>query len=123
MTIILVADDDEDILELVNYKLSQSGYEVVAVPDGKMAIEKAREHRPNLMILDVAMPFHSGIDVTLEVRKDPNLKSTPIILLTAKSMEQDVERGFAAGANDYITKPFSPRELLSRVQAILGRSV
>ncbi len=123
MTTILVADDDPDILELVNYKLSQSGYAVIAVPDGKLALEQAREHHPDLMILDVAMPFHSGIDVTLDIRKDPDLKNTPIILLTAKSMEQDTERGFAAGATDYMTKPFSPRELLSRVQAVLGRTV
>ncbi len=123
MTTILVADDDPDILELVNYKLSQSGYVVIAVPDGKVALEQAREHHPALMILDVAMPFHSGIDVTLEIREDPDLKNTPIILLTAKSMEQDTERGFAAGATDYMTKPFSPRELLSRVQAVLGRTL
>ena len=122
MTTILVADDDPDILELVNYKLSQSGYAVIAVSDGRQAIEQARKHHPDLMILDVTMPFHSGIEVTLEMRTDPDLKSTPIILLTAKSMEQDTERGFAAGATDYMTKPFSPRELLSRVQAALGRT-
>ncbi len=123
MTTILIADDDPDILELVNYKLSQSGYLVIAVSNGKMALEEASKHHPDLMILDVTMPFHSGIDVTLEIRRDPDLKNTPIILLTAKSMEQDTERGFAAGATDYMTKPFSPRELLSRVQAVLGRTV
>ncbi|MDA8269804.1 MAG: response regulator [Actinomycetota bacterium] len=123
MTTILVADDDPDILELVDYKLSQSGYAVIAVSDGRQAIEHARKHHPALMILDVTMPFHSGIEVTLEMRTDPDLKNTPIILLTAKSMEQDTERGFAAGATDYMTKPFSPRELLSRVQAALGRTV
>ncbi|TAN25297.1 MAG: response regulator [Actinomycetota bacterium] len=121
MTKILVADDDPDIVELVNYKLTQSGYEVIAVADGKAALEMAREVHPDLMILDVTMPFHSGIDVTLEARKDPDLSGVPIILLTAKSMEQDTERGFAAGATDYMTKPFSPRELLSRVQAVLAR--
>ena len=121
MTKILIADDDQDIVELVNYKLTQSGYEVTAVADGKAALEMAREVHPDLMILDVMMPFHSGIDVTLEARKDPKLSKVPIILLTAKSMEQDTERGFAAGATDYMTKPFSPRELLSRVQAVLAR--
>jgi len=121
MTKILIADDDQDIVELVNYKLTQSGYDVTVVADGKAALEMAREVRPDLMILDVMMPFHSGIDVTLEARKDPDLSKVPIILLTAKSMEQDTERGFAAGATDYMTKPFSPRELLSRVQAVLAR--
>ncbi|NNN19809.1 MAG: response regulator [Acidimicrobiaceae bacterium] len=122
MTKILVADDDPDILELVSYKLTQSGYEVTTVTDGKAAIEKAKEIHPDLVILDVMMPFHSGIEVTIEIRNDPDMTNTPIILLTAKSMEMDTERGFAAGATDYMTKPFSPRELASRVQAILGRT-
>lgn len=122
MTRILVADDDPDILELVCYKLEQSGYEIISVPDGAEAIRSAKENKPDLMILDVMMPFYSGIDVTIEMRSDANLKDVPIILLTAKSMEQDTERGFAAGATDYMTKPFSPRELLLRVQAVLGRS-
>ncbi len=121
MTRVLVADDDPDILELVRYKLNQAGYEVTTVSNGRDALEKVREIVPDLMILDVMMPFHSGIDLTLEFRGDPQFKLTPIILLTAKSMEQDTERGFAAGATDYITKPFSPRELLSRVQAVIGR--
>ncbi len=123
MTQVLVADDDPDILELVRYKLNQAGYEVTTVGNGKDALEKAKSINPGLIILDVMMPFHSGIDVTIELRSDPQFKSTPIILLTAKSLEQDTERGFSAGATDYITKPFSPRELLSRVQAVIGRSV
>lgn len=122
MTKILIADDDPDILELVDYKLSQTGYEVVRATDGRMALEEARAGHPDLMIIDVMMPFHSGIDITKEVRNDPELSGIPIILLTAKSMERDTEQGFAAGATDYITKPFSPRELASRVQAILGRT-
>lgn len=122
MTLILVADDDPDILELVTYKLENSGYKVIPVPDGAEAIRCARESQPDLMILDVMMPFHSGIEVTIEIRNDSTLKNVPIILLTARSMELDTERGFAAGATDYMTKPFSPRELLSRVEAVLGRN-
>lgn len=121
MTHILIAEDDPDILELVLYKLEQSGYQVTAVSDGVQALEKARETVPDLLILDVMMPFLSGIDVLEQIRSDPNTKSIPVILLTAKSLELDTERGFAAGANDYVTKPFSPRELLSRIQAVLGR--
>lgn len=122
MTTILIADDDPDILELVNYKLEQTGYKVIAVTNGTDAIVRAKETRPDLIILDVMMPFYSGIEVTLELRQLAEFSSTPIILLTAKSMELDTEQGFAAGASDYMTKPFSPRELVTRVQAALSRN-
>lgn len=122
VTKILIADDDPDILELVNYKLLQSGYDVTTVTNGADAITRAKETLPDLIILDVMMPFYSGIEVTVELRQTPEFSSIPIILLTAKSMELDTERGFAAGANDYMTKPFSPRELVTRVQAALSRN-
>lgn len=122
MTKILIADDDPDILELVNYKLQQTGYDITAVTNGADAISRAKETLPDLIILDVMMPFYSGIEVTLELRKIPEFVSIPIILLTAKSMELDTEKGFAAGASDYMTKPFSPRELVTRVQAALSRN-
>lgn len=119
---ILVADDDPDILELVSFKLEQSGYAITSVSDGAKAIAVAKEIIPDLMIFDVMMPYYSGIDAIIELRKVPELKTRPIILLTAKSMESDTEQGFAAGATDYMTKPFSPRELLTRVQAALARN-
>lgn len=118
---ILVADDDPDILELVSFKLEQSGYQVTTVSDGAKAIEVAKQMKPDLMIFDVMMPYYSGVEATIELRKVSELTNKPIILLTAKSMESDCETGFAAGATDYMTKPFSPRELLSRVQAALTR--
>lgn len=118
---ILVADDDRDIRDLVTFKLQQAGHRVIAVANGVEALEAARRNDPDLIVLDVMMPGLSGIDVTRELRADPGNSGVPIILLTAKAQETDVEAGFAIGVDDYVTKPFSPRELVSRVQAVLAR--
>jgi two-component system response regulator MtrA len=119
---ILVADDDVDIRELVEFKLSTLGHDVVAVADGAAAIDACRAERPDLAVLDVMMPGVSGLDAIRAIRADPALADLPVILLTARAQESDVETGFDSGADDYITKPFSPRELASRVQALLSRS-
>jgi DNA-binding response OmpR family regulator len=119
---VLVADDDRDIRDLVAFKLEQAGYTVYAVEDGLSALETARATRPDLAVLDVMMPGLSGVDVTRELRVDPTTARTPVILLTARAQESDVEAGFSTGADDYVVKPFSPRELLSRVQAVLART-
>jgi DNA-binding response OmpR family regulator len=119
---ILVADDDVDIRELVEFKLSTLGHDVVAVSDGQAAIEACQAQRPDLAVLDVMMPGVSGLDAIRAIRADPLLADLPVILLTARAQESDVETGFDSGADDYITKPFSPRELASRVQALLSRS-
>ncbi|GAA2579302.1 hypothetical protein GCM10010399_06320 [Dactylosporangium fulvum] len=121
MTAILVADDDMDIRDLVAFKLEQSGYDVVAVDNGLAALTAAAENPPDLVVLDVMMPGMSGIDVCRQLRQDHATKGLPIILLTARAQEGDVEVGFGAGADDYIVKPFSPRELVSRVEAVLAR--
>ena len=122
MTTVLVADDDSDIRELVSFKLGQAGYEVLAVGDGAEALEAARAHRPDLAILDLMMPGLSGLDVCSQLRREEATAAVPVIMLTAKAQEQDVATGFAAGADDYVVKPFSPRELVSRVQAVLARA-
>ena len=122
MTLVLVADDDADIRDLVVFKVEQLGVEVVAVGDGQAALDAVRERRPDLAVLDVSMPGLSGIDVCRMIRAEPEIAGTPVIMLTARVQEQDVEQGFTAGADDYVTKPFSPRELVSRVQALLSRS-
>jgi len=120
---VLVADDDPDIRELVRFKLEQVGHEVTAVGDGDAALEAIRADGPfALVLLDVTMPRRTGIEVCETLRRDPAMRSVPVLLLTAKAQEADVERGFAAGADDYIVKPFSPRELSSRVTAALARS-
>jgi DNA-binding response OmpR family regulator len=118
---ILVADDDVDIRELVEFKLSTLGHEVVVVADGAAAVDACRAQRPDLAVLDVMMPGVSGLEAIRVIRADPRLADLPVILLTARAQESDVETGFDSGADDYITKPFSPRELASRVEALLAR--
>jgi len=118
---VLVADDDDDILELVAFRLERAGYEVITARDGSQALAKAQEHRPDLAVLDVMMPGLNGYEVTRQLRAEEATRAIPVILLTARVQEADVSRGFEAGADDYLRKPFSPQELRSRVQAILAR--
>jgi DNA-binding response OmpR family regulator len=119
--VVLVADDDDDIRSLVAYRMEKAGYGVLQARDGEEAVRLALEHRPALAILDVMMPIADGYEVARRLREDEATKRMPIILLTARAQEADVQRGFDAGADDYIRKPFSPQELRARVQAILGR--
>ena len=119
--VVLVADDDDDIRDLVAFRLDRAGYEVLRAGDGQQALDLAREHRPDLAVLDVMMPKLTGYDVTRELRADSTTSRIPVILLTARVQEADVARGFEAGADDYVKKPFSPQELKARVQALLGR--
>lgn len=123
MARILVADDDVDIRDLVEFKLASMGHEITVVSDGAAAVESCRASRPDLCVLDVMMPGTSGLDAIRMIRADPALADLPVILLTARAQEVDVESGFDSGADDYMTKPFSPRELASRVDALLARSL
>jgi DNA-binding response OmpR family regulator len=118
---VLVADDDEDILQLVSFRLERAEYTVVTAADGQQALAAARQHQPDLAVLDVMMPGLNGYEVTRQLRADAATAQIPVILLTARVQEADVSRGFEAGADDYLRKPFSPQELRSRVQAILAR--
>lgn len=118
---VLVADDDVDIKDLVTFKLENAGYSVVAVSDGEDALRQVRELQPDLAVLDVMMPGLSGLDVLREIRTDESLAATKVILLTARARDVDVDAGFSTGADDYLTKPFSPRELVHRVALLLGR--
>jgi DNA-binding response OmpR family regulator len=119
---IVIADDDADIRELVVFKLRHGGHEVIPVADGAAAVEACSSQRPDLVILDVMMPGMSGLEAARALRKDTDLAGLPIIMLTARAQESDIEQGFEAGADDYVVKPFSPRELASRVEAVLARS-
>jgi DNA-binding response OmpR family regulator len=121
--VILIADDDEDILELVRLRLSRSGYETVLARNGAEALAAARERKPDVALLDVSMPAMNGYEVTAALKADPTTKDIPVILLTARAQTADVTKGFDAGADDYITKPFSPQALQIRVAAALGDSV
>ena len=121
-TRIMVADDDQDIRDLVVFKLTQAGYDVVAVGDGVAALAAIEADPPWLAILDVMMPGLSGIDVLRRVRANEATKDLDVILLTARSRDSDVDAGFVTGASDYVIKPFSPRELLHRVNVLLERA-
>ena len=118
---VLVADDDPDIRDLVEFKLSQAGYAVQAVPDGVVAWDTFQKERPDLVVLDVMMPGLSGFDVLRKIR-DSEWPEVPVLLLSAKSRDSDVDTGFAVGATDYVINPVSPRELLHRVNGILART-
>jgi DNA-binding response OmpR family regulator len=118
---VLVADDDDDILELVAFRLERAGYKVITARDGQQALAAAKEQRPDLAVLDVMMPGLNGYEVTQQLRSGEATRDIPVILLTARVQEADVNRGFEAGADDYLRKPFSPQELRSRVQAIIAR--
>jgi DNA-binding response OmpR family regulator len=119
--VVLVADDDPDILQLVTFRLEGAGYEVVQAADGEEALRLAQELKPDLAVLDVTMPKLTGYDVTRQLREDDATRDIPVILLTARVQEADVEQGLEAGADDYLTKPFSPQELRERVEVILAR--
>lgn len=116
---ILVVDDEPHILELVKYNLAQEGYEVLTAHDGAQAVARARDSQPDLIILDIMLPYVDGLEVCRQIRRD---SAVPIIMLTAKGGELERVVGLEIGADDYVTKPFSPRELVARVRAILRRT-
>ena len=119
---ILIVDDEPDVVDLVSYHLRAKGYQVEAVRDPNIGVGCARTFLPDIVILDIMMPDLNGIQVCRILRADPKLKHIPIIFLTAKTQEADRIAGFEAGCDDYICKPFSPRELVLRVQSIFRRA-
>ena len=119
---ILVADDEPNQLELLTYNLTQADFEVIRAEDGQQALDMIDEHRPDLVIIDWMMPHMSGIDVCRTLRSRSETKRLPIIILSARGEEGDRTLGLDIGADDYISKPFSPRELISRVRALLRRA-
>jgi DNA-binding response OmpR family regulator len=116
---VLVADDDEDILQLLTFRLERSGYEVVQARDGDEALRLALDVLPALAVLDVMMPGLDGFEVTRALRRNAATSAMPVILLTAKAQETDVTGGMAAGADDYVRKPFDARDLAERVDRLL----
>jgi len=119
---ILVVDDETDICDLVSYNLGREGYRVLQEHDGKAALDHVFRSAPELLILDLLLPKMSGLEVLGAIRGEPRTRSLPVILLTARGTEMDKLVGFERGADDYLTKPFSPKELVARVRAILRRS-
>jgi len=118
--LVVVADDEEDILDLVTTIIERSGHEVLPVRDGAAALAAIRERRPDLVILDIAMPEVDGLEVLRRLRSDARTSELPVLLLSARAQEDDVRLAFATGANAYVKKPFSPGELSRRVDNLLG---
>ena len=121
MRSILVIEDERDISDLIQYHLEQSGFKVLTALDGGTGLEQAIKGRPNLIILDLMLPVRDGKDVCRSLKSNPITQTIPVLMLTAKAEEMDRVIGFELGADDYVTKPFSPRELVLRVKAILRR--
>jgi DNA-binding response OmpR family regulator len=117
--VVLVADDDDDILLLVTTRLRRDGFDVVAARNGEEALALAKERRPAVAVLDIGMPGLDGLEVLQRIRADEQLTGTRVLLLTAKAQESDVRRGYDAGADAYVRKPFSPVELSARVRELL----
>ena len=120
---ILVVDDEKDIVDLMRYNLVQAGFRVVSASDGQQALDVARRERPDLVVLDLMLPTLPGTEVARLLRQEEKTRSIPIVMLTARGSEVDRIVGFELGADDYVVKPFSPRELVLRVQAILRRDM
>ncbi|MCF8146772.1 MAG: response regulator [Deltaproteobacteria bacterium] len=118
---ILVVDDEEDILELVRFNLLREGYDVRVADSGEKAVDLTRKDLPHLIILDLMLPGIDGLEVTRILKSNSETRQIPIVMLTAKGEEPDVVAGLELGADDYVTKPFSPRILLARVRAVLRR--
>jgi DNA-binding response OmpR family regulator len=118
---VLVADDEPHLLRLVKFRLEREGYNVLTAADGETALNVAREQLPDLCVLDVMMPKRSGFDVLRELRADDRCRDMKVIMLTARAQDRDVDAGFSLGADDYITKPFSPQELRVRIGAHLTK--
>ena len=119
---ILVIDDEPDLVELVEFNLKKDGYEVIVAKNGQSGLEIAQKHVPDLIVLDLMMPGIDGLEVCRQLRADSRTRGIPMIMLTAKAEEADRIVGLELGADDYVTKPFSPRELVARVRALLRRS-
>lgn len=119
---ILIADDNENIRDALTYLLEDEGYELLLAKDGADTIRKVRSLRPDILFLDIMMPEINGYDVCRTIKSDPDLKNTYVIMLTAKGQLMEQERGKAVGADEYIVKPFSPMEILTKVKAILSNN-
>jgi two-component system alkaline phosphatase synthesis response regulator PhoP len=118
---VLLVEDEQDVAELIRYNLTKEGYEVVLCGNGNEALRLARENRPDVILLDIMVPQLNGWEVCRRIKKDPELATIPVIMVSGRVEEGDKVLGFEVGADDYVTKPFSPRELIARVRAVLRR--
>jgi len=116
-----LVEDEQDVAELIRYNLTKEGYDVVLSANGNEALRVAREHRPDVILLDIMVPQLNGWEVCRRLKKDPDLAQIPVIMVSGRVEEGDKVLGFEVGADDYVTKPFSPRELIARIRAVLRR--
>ncbi|HBE72890.1 MAG TPA: hypothetical protein DDW31_02130 [candidate division Zixibacteria bacterium] len=119
---IMVVDDEPYIARVIKFKLEQEGYAVISANDGVTGLDRIRQEKPDLVLLDVMMPGLTGYEVCQQVKADADLQGIPVVFLTAKGQERDREQGLNLGASDYITKPFSPNRLLELVKSIIGNA-
>ena len=119
---ILVVDDEQDLVKLIKYHLEKDGYKVISAYNGEDALSLIRRERPELIVLDIMLPQIDGLEVCKIIKADPALAKTAVVMLSAKGEEIDITLGLKLGADDYVTKPFSPKELVARVQAVLRRT-
>jgi len=117
---VLIIDDEKDIVKMVTYRIKNAGYEVFAEFDGLKGLERAKEIKPDLIILDLRMPVLDGAEVCKAIRQDPQIKNTPIILLTASHLGDNIEKPFGMEVNDFIVKPYEPEELLAKIKHYVG---
>jgi len=118
---IIVIEDEDDILEVVKYNLHREGYRVLGCKDGKEGFDLVRKEAPDLVLLDLMLPGMDGLEVCRKLKEDPITRAIPVVMVTAKGEESDIVLGLGVGADDYIPKPFSPKELLARMRAVLRR--
>ncbi|MEW6534190.1 MAG: response regulator transcription factor [Candidatus Auribacterota bacterium] len=119
---ILIVDDEEDIVELLEYNLNKEGYKITSVTSGEKVLSLAKTHLPDLVVLDIMLPHLDGLEICKLLKKDSKTQHIPIIMLSAKGEEADIVTGLELGADDYVTKPFSPRVLIARVRTVLRRA-
>jgi len=119
---ILIVDDEEDLLELMSFNLSKEGYRVLTAQDGEQCLNMVKKSLPDLIVLDLMLPGIDGLEVARTLKRNPQTEHIPIVMLTAKSEEADIVTGLELGADDYVTKPFSPRVLLARIRSVLRRA-
>lgn len=117
---ILVVDDEVYILHILDFSLGAEGFDVITANNGELAVAKAKQERPNLIVLDIMMPVLDGYETLKRLKQDQDTKDIPVILLTAKGRDVDKRLGFEVGATDYIVKPFSPSRLIERIEEIIG---
>jgi CheY-like chemotaxis protein len=121
MAKILIAEDERDIRDLITFTLQFAGYQVAAASNGEEAVNLARQNKPDLILMDVRMPRMTGYEACATIKADPNLKDVPVIFLSAKGQDSEIQTGLQVGAVEYMLKPFAPDQLIGRIQAILQK--